>query len=84
MFPRGECKYCHADVVWATLDSGKRLPFDFDPVPSSNRQGTFILWQDLGEIEVRAQRARDFESALRPIYRERYVPHPVTCNARRG
>ena len=29
---RGECRSCHAPVTWFQLTSGKRHPFDGDPV----------------------------------------------------
>lgn len=89
-FPRATCKYCKADVVWATLSSSdKRLPFDFDPIRVGDgasrdaaRHATHILYQDLGDSVVKACHWRAFDAALRPIYRERYIPHPVTCTRR--
>ena len=83
-FSRATCKYCRADIVWAELDSGKKLPFDFDPVRTNDfrshaRHATHILYQDLGQTVVKACHWRRFDAAMLPIYRDRYIPHPVTC-----
>lgn len=74
-FRRSRCKSCGAAIVWAESKNGRKWPFDYEP----DDRGTFILFVELGATEPVALAPRDMERALLPLYRERYLPHWVSC-----
>lgn len=44
------CSSCGAPIFWACLPSGKRAPFDADPVEAEAPVGCYaMLWRDGGE-----------------------------------
>ena len=60
-----KCRSCGAEVVWAVMDSGKRMPFDALRDPEN---GTHHLERENGRVV-----------AARPKHGGDHVSHFATC-----
>lgn len=71
-FPVAECDTCHAPIIWAVTERGKRSPFDAEPAPA----GTALLSWSAQETTVHSRilrvRERDGRDDLR-------LSHFATC-----
>ncbi len=68
-----ECRSCHAPIVWAMTDAGKRMPLD--PMPTTT--GTVALLQG-SERRARVLPAAELEAA-RAEGKTLFTPHWATC-----
>lgn len=68
----GRCEACQADIFWARLPSGKRMPLD----PARRDDGNVAVYRDhLGGL-----RARVLKAGERPDTHEWLaLPHFATC-----
>lgn len=80
-YRRSVCKFCGASIVWAKRGE-RNVPIDFEPVA----RGYVILFQALGSDTLEAIAASEFRRSqpeLLPLYRDRHVPHAMTCTRER-
>ena len=64
-----QCSSCHAEIIWALTERGKRMPVDANPVPA----GGNVTLQDNGSGSPIAVYAKG------PVPGPRYLSHFVTC-----
>lgn len=58
------CRSCNAEIIWATFDSGRRVPLDAKPVEN----GTIALDGERARVLIRGETAP-----------RRYRSHFVSC-----
>lgn len=74
--PANECSRCHAEVIWAWTETGKRMPLDPARYDRDDESATAAVYTDhLRRVRVRILRAD------RPLegFEHRGMPHFATC-----
>jgi hypothetical protein len=75
--PPNECSRCHAEVIWAWTEAGKRMPLDPAEYARDDERANAAVYTDhLRRVRVRLLRAD------RPLegYEHRGMPHFATCS----
>lgn len=64
-----QCRSCHAPIVWAITNTGRRMPVDAEPAEN----GTLVLYESTpGEVHVAP-------ASEHPTIVDRHVSHFATC-----
>jgi len=74
--PPNECRDCHAEVIWAWTEAGKRMPLNPGEYPRDDTKANAAVYTDhLRRVRVRILRAD------RPLegFEHRGMPHVATC-----
>lgn len=68
------CRSCGAEIIWAVMGSGKRMPFDAEPVIPSPT-GLFVVITDDEGVHGLSQN--------NPLYRSHFATCPNAAEHRR-
>lgn len=77
----GECRSCHAPVIWAVTKKGKREPVDAAPVENGN----IVLFDDRlgpdeqGRAQILAHHLGKNSGGAMDLGEDKYVSHWFTC-----
>ncbi len=77
----GECRSCHAPVIWAVTKKGKREPVDAVPVPNGN----IVLIEDRlppdeqGRAQILSHHLGKNAGGAMDLGEDKHVSHYATC-----
>jgi hypothetical protein len=66
-----ECRSCHAAIVWAVTEAGRRMPLDVEPDPAGNLAIVEYLADGTPVVA--------FDAGARALLDLRYLSHFATC-----
>lgn len=79
------CRSCHAEILWARTETGKRMPLDADPIADAiaETRGLFVL-RDRHSAEGPLAIAAWGLEGTEPHYRSHFASCPDAAKHRRA